>query len=412
MGDGSTDDTSAISAANAACNSAGGGTVYFPPGTYISGPQTINNNTVYLGAGLGATTIKLKASSNADLWSAFTSSINLTAGGGTGSTTAVNKFSFAEMTLDGNKAGQTGGISYPLRFYGYGFIFQNLAVINGFTGGILYDYSGTMPTNYTLEGTLDTVRIHDNNGIGIETGGPTDTRWNAVLVYNSGSSNIHNTPNSSGLLCVNCHAWSPGLSDSHNASWVIEGTICCTNCEAEGSSNIQLLILRNGVCWNGGRVFAGGAAGCGIQLGQAAGLTPVTGIQNQSGGLTTAVGASYYHIDTEVLLITNTNGGIFFANDSGGTITTTIEGSGTNIPWSGSPHFRSLVNINTIGYTTNNPFVQIPTGLKLQSTSTLFSGTGVPAVGLGANGDFYFRQDTTATPHIYKKISGTWTSIV
>src|SRR4051812_30364324 len=35
LGDGATNDTPAINAAIDACNAAGGGTVYFPPGTYM-----------------------------------------------------------------------------------------------------------------------------------------------------------------------------------------------------------------------------------------------------------------------------------------------------------------------------------------------------------------------------------------
>ena len=46
--------------------------------------------------------------------------------------------------------------------------------------------------------------------------------------------------------------------------------------------------------------------------------------------------------------------------------------------------------------------------------SSLFSGTGVPGVGLGSNGDFYFRVDTpgTANQRIYIKSAGAWVALV
>lgn len=52
VGDGQTKDTDAIAAAVAACAKAGGGTVYFPAGTYLTGPITMQSHmTLYVGAG-------------------------------------------------------------------------------------------------------------------------------------------------------------------------------------------------------------------------------------------------------------------------------------------------------------------------------------------------------------------------
>jgi hypothetical protein len=44
---------------------------------------------------------------------------------------------------------------------------------------------------------------------------------------------------------------------------------------------------------------------------------------------------------------------------------------------------------------------------------TLLGGTGVPAAGLGANGNFYFRVDGggAGTTHIYFKNAGAWIGI-
>lgn len=48
----------------------------------------------------------------------------------------------------------------------------------------------------------------------------------------------------------------------------------------------------------------------------------------------------------------------------------------------------------------------------LQANAALYAGNGAPGAGTGANGDFYFRGDTAASPHIYKRIGGAWTVIV
>ena len=55
IGDGQTKDTEAIYAALAACAKAGGGTVYFPAGTYLTGPVHIKDDHITLELGNGAT---------------------------------------------------------------------------------------------------------------------------------------------------------------------------------------------------------------------------------------------------------------------------------------------------------------------------------------------------------------------
>lgn len=50
----------------------------------------------------------------------------------------------------------------------------------------------------------------------------------------------------------------------------------------------------------------------------------------------------------------------------------------------------------------------------VQSPGALWMGSGVPAAGVGANGDFYLRQDTPATANqrIYVKSAGAWVAIL
>lgn len=89
-GNGSTDDTAAIQAAITAATGTGG-TVYLPPGTYLCGTINLAANVALQGAGMGATTVKLKNAANANLLD--------------GSSKA--NIRVADLTLDGNRANQT-----------------------------------------------------------------------------------------------------------------------------------------------------------------------------------------------------------------------------------------------------------------------------------------------------------------
>src|SRR2546430_6092299 len=84
------DDTIAIAHARSDANKAGGGWLFYPPGKYVTGNQTLYNNVHTFGSGKGVTTISLKNGANTDLFSALTSSINLAGAIGTGSSIGVN----------------------------------------------------------------------------------------------------------------------------------------------------------------------------------------------------------------------------------------------------------------------------------------------------------------------------------
>lgn len=87
-GDGSTDDSAAITAAIEAVKTAGGGTVYFPPGNYVAQGLPVYENIFYRGAGTIASKITLIASPTSDLFIA-TKAGDFTNGG------------FVDLSLDG-----------------------------------------------------------------------------------------------------------------------------------------------------------------------------------------------------------------------------------------------------------------------------------------------------------------------
>jgi hypothetical protein len=305
VGDGTTDDTTAIAAARSAVNSAGGGIVFYPPGTYISGNQTLYNNVIDMGSGSGSTIIKLKNGANTDLFSASTASINLAASFGSGSTGGAHDFAICGLTLDGNKANQTSGTSYCVRVYGYRFLVRDVIVQNGYTGGWLSDWNGgsAAPGSNTEESaTWDNVFFTNNNGIGFQAGGPHDARMIGCNSYLNGLHCFHITPNMVGLKASQSHGYAT-LAGVSAVPWLIEANYCkFVDCIAEGADNTEVVFLSQESSWIGGHIFADTTPNSviGIQLGQHAGGTPWPSSINQSAGVTTDVVAIGNVIDTTI----------------------------------------------------------------------------------------------------------------
>lgn len=334
LGNGTADDTSSIAAARSAVNAAGGGIVFYPPGTYISGNQTLYSNVTDYGAGTGVSIIKLKNGANTDLFSANTGSINLAGSNGTGSTTGANFFSFRNLTLDGNKANQTGGPSYPVRGYGYGHVFEHVEIRSGYSGGILLDWNGganpTAPNDAFMPRWYD-VMVHDCSGIGIEIGGPTDQQWIAVSGFASGSHVVHVGPNCIALRMAHCHYWATPTGNSSVTLLNEAAELVLSSCQIEGSDTCALVLLANDCqasCLEIGSTADATRQGRGIQLGQQAGQTPYSGQVFQSAGVTTAATANVCHLagklyscNTGALDERNTTGNTYalLAYQTGGT---------------------------------------------------------------------------------------------
>ena len=393
-GNGIADDTTAIAAARAAARAAGGGIVFYPPGTYISGNQNISNdaNIIHMGAGSGASIIKLRNGANTDLFSAQTGSISLSAAANSGSVGTLANFGFIGLMLDGNKANQTSGTSYPLRFYGYKFLFRDLEIQNGYTGGVLCDWNGVLSGG--MEARCENVRTHDNNGIGWQMGGPHDSRLDALLSYHNGSHNFHFAPNANGIQGANSHAYLPP-STSGTCNWLIEIANGCNfvNCISDGGQNIGVAILGNSVAWQG-EIYTSSAGNVGVQLGQQAGQTPFPGqiLQStpgaQSGGTTTAalVGGT--------LLIANINGctggSISVQNEDNGLYLTNIfQTSGTIFPGSAFNATDTCL-LNVTGQS-GKSIAQIPTAQSLAAKQLAINTNPNSAIaaliGTGADGN-------------------------
>lgn len=176
--------TSGVQEAINAAAAAGGGIVQLPAGTVLAGTIVLPNNTPLLirGAGIGATVLQLKTSTNADL---ITNANFATLTGSNTAPAGIFRVTIADMTLDGNKANESG-TSWVIRIYGHGYTLRDLAVQNGLSGGIYSEYavnpSFTAPAN-DLETFWTNIRVSFSGGDGIMFRGPHDSYWRHVTSY-------------------------------------------------------------------------------------------------------------------------------------------------------------------------------------------------------------------------------------
>lgn len=209
IGDGITDCTTAISDARAAARALGGARICYGPGRFrFRNQDTSNDHGVYHdGSGKGTTILELMDDANEDLFSGQTNLINLSASFGSGPTGTLYDFGFSNMTIDGNKANQSGS-SYGLRFYGFTYIMENLEVRNCLNEGILSDWSGF--NNYDPGDSMiafwNNVKVHNCGGRGVAFGGPHDSKFVNCEFYCNGSHNLHIAPNG-GSVFTNLHTW-------------------------------------------------------------------------------------------------------------------------------------------------------------------------------------------------------------
>jgi hypothetical protein len=152
VGDGTTDDTVAINNAIIAVNAAGGGTVFFPEGTYLVTDVGNNvaisllSNVTLNGDGINATIIKLKNNGNAHVINA----------------TSVSNVAITNLTVDGNRASQSLGV-HCIRGGGVdGYFIENVEAKQAYAYGIGFQ-TGTFKRI-----KLNNVYIHDTGLDGID----------------------------------------------------------------------------------------------------------------------------------------------------------------------------------------------------------------------------------------------------
>lgn len=206
-GDNSTDDTSAIQAAITAANSAGGGTVFFPAGTYlISSTISLAPLCRYQGAHYYSSTIKQKNGAN------MTSPMLASAGYVNNNTTTDNPVQIENLGVNGNVANNGSSTS---------------------TGILLMSWLSTIRSCYVQNTPGDGIQIIDKNSAGTAiTNTQVENRILDCKILNAGAHGIHATDYTSGTTHANtdgfihnCIIDNPALNGIYlerSAGWLVD----------------------------------------------------------------------------------------------------------------------------------------------------------------------------------------------
>jgi hypothetical protein len=249
VGDGKADDTASIQAAISAART-GGGIVYFPPGTYLTGRLTLYSRIHLRGSGGDATVLKLKPGANCAIIESHEFA-HLTGTRGDG---GITMFSVRDLTLDGNKSHNPAG-GYGLRLYGYGYEVTDVIAYNCRNDGIFSEWgtnNGLPFPSHQMEARLSAVRSHDNDGHGINFKGPHDSMFLNCVNFQNGATGFRLDGDSGGSLMVNCHAWGIRQDISFDLA---APSIGCVNCYADINGGVGVRISRNDCRWVGGLVL-------------------------------------------------------------------------------------------------------------------------------------------------------------
>lgn len=186
-GDGVTNDTAAITAADAYCRLLKA-RLFFPYGIYMVSQLVINIDTDWQGEGK-KTTIKQIVGSNTTLLYG----VNTLENTGKPATEAVGfpyNFSIQDITIDGSwnsGAGNTTGSGYWV--YGDRCEIRNLFIKNVAETGFAKEFIGDSPANYDsrfLESTFEGIRVDYVGGHGFIDAGPHDSVHRDIIVLDCG----------------------------------------------------------------------------------------------------------------------------------------------------------------------------------------------------------------------------------
>jgi hypothetical protein len=216
VGDGVTDDTAEINNAIVAVNAAGGGTVFFPEGTYLVGDAGGNvaisllSNVTLNGDGINATIIKLKNAGNAHVINA----------------NSASNVAITNLTVDGNRANQSLGV-HGIRGGGTGvdgYFIENVEVKQTYAYGIGFQ-AGTFKRI-----KLNNIYVHDTGLDGIDLKNQNDN--NEDVQYSN----------------ITVRQWGLDATATIQASMDIRGIVELVNIDARdpGNNTCYGIRFRNG----------------------------------------------------------------------------------------------------------------------------------------------------------------------
>jgi hypothetical protein len=166
-------DTAAIQALIDTAATAGGGRVQLRAGTYLVTGLTLKTGVWLIGEGYEATVVRLADAANAHVIKTLAFS-TLT---GTSNTSTPYNFAIERMTIDGNKANQSG-VVHGVAIYGYGYTLRQVAIRNCKGVGLWSEWSSSSlgAVADQLEAFVDHFKIHNCDGVSalsVQGGGTT-----------------------------------------------------------------------------------------------------------------------------------------------------------------------------------------------------------------------------------------------
>lgn len=418
VGDGVTDNTSALQTAQNACAVAGG-ILYFPPGVYLTQGLIVDSLVNILGAGYEASIIKLKNNTPTSI--GITGdvlvgrnfvSLSSAPYGGSGSSTSVagiNSWSIRNITIDGNVSNQsTGQGGAGIRVYGYGWAIDSIRVRKCKTNAFISDWGTTSPAGNapdSMEAFLGNSKFHECAD-GVLYNGPHDSIMYHLQSYGhtSGAIGFNIAPSAVGMLLTHCHPWAFS-GQPLSIGYKIQGVGCTIiGGQAEGhyTGGVGVQILASNTVIKGLSVYTN--------------ATP-TGRGIQVGSITPSVAVSSCIID--VLGSKCTEGPIDYQNGTYNTIKAVWYSPGVNM-WTankpGSSDTLDIVNTGGGASSSGSIFAPVPFyggGIGVGAQIVIMQKAGTPV-----DGDFLFTPlngtiavDTTNSK-LYVRIGGTWKGVV
>lgn len=281
-GDGSTDDTAAILAAITAANTAGGGTVYFPSGTYIFPSNlaiTSFNNIALQGAGQNNTILKTTISPSTP---PFGTALII-------GFVSCSYISVQDITFDFNSIDAVNSNCAAIGFtFGSNFFVNNCSVINGKQLGIAFNQTEDFSvTNCYLQRDGGAIGSYQNEAIIVSAGpfqavkngyiannlikgwGTLYSGLNLIITNNNISewgygggitinSDIYtNNPIVIGNICrdssgIDANATSPSGIECWSPQSIVQGNFCLNNASSGIAFGGEQSIITNNVCGNNG----------------------------------------------------------------------------------------------------------------------------------------------------------------
>lgn len=361
LGDGTTDDYSAINSAITAAASTGG-VVYFPPATYLIGTTlTVPSNVTLRGAGISRTTIKVKNATN----------ITAVTISGTGT---VN-VGVEELTIDGNKANQTTGgygisINTPYSTTDTQHLIRNVDVVNPYLDGI-YVTGDTRVCRFLQV----RVRYAGHNAFSIA--GSDHQFFNCIADAAAYSGYVIYSTNAQ---FIGCKAFYCDSAVSGYSGFRIEGSRnFFTSCEAQDNNEIGWRFLTVTGCTltncigdSNGKNYAGAGAGLSIE----------SSTVSVSGGAWFDRAANTNHQTYGIVISGTSTGnmvtGEIYSGNATGTYSDTSSGTNTHITTngggggSGTVTSVSSADANaTVATGTTTPVITIVSAPKLLTARTI-----------------------------------------